>query len=140
MFGMNLGSNAAAAAAEGKAGSAQHSAVPNSFNLADFFTNADQSPSISSSTSTRSSAAGAGAAATSTFDSFSLVNLINGLSGSSSSISMLTSLMPFLPLDQLFSNADPKVTLGLITSIPQIINLADSLSNFKLPETKVSFV
>jgi hypothetical protein len=79
----------------------------------------------------------------------SILNLINGggtssgsnalsilslLSGSSAN--SLASIAPFLnllPLNQLLS--DPQTSIGLISSIPQIINLVQAYSSFKLPET-----
>lgn len=76
-----------------------------------------------------------------------LLSLINALSGSGSgggsSISTLASLLPLLPIgQQLFHSADseasPQLTLGLISSIPQIVGLVDSFANHKLPTTNVS--
>ena len=79
----------------------------------------------------------------------SILNLINGggtnggsnalsllglLSGSSAnSLAAIAPFLNLLPLNQLLS--DPQTSFGLISSIPQIINLVQAYSNFKLPET-----
>ena len=66
----------------------------------------------------------------------SLLNLLNG--GQSSSLSALTPFLGLLPLDQLFPNNDPTANLGLITSLPQILSLIQSFSNFKFPASNVN--
>ncbi len=79
----------------------------------------------------------------------SILNLINGggtnsgsnalsllglLSGSSAnSLAAIAPFLNLLPLNQLLS--DPQTSIGLLSSIPQIMNLVQAYSNFKLPET-----
>lgn len=84
----------------------------------------------------------------------SLLTIINAFSGgtsggTSSSLSTLAALLPLLPIGQQLLHTDsgsssnaaasPQLTLGLISSIPQIVGLIDSFANYKLPVTNVRF-
>jgi hypothetical protein len=70
-----------------------------------------------------------------------LLSILSLLSGSGAGASSLASITPFLsllPLDQLFPSNNLQANLGLISSLPQIINLIQSFNNFKLPVSNVN--
>ena len=86
---------------------------------------------------------GSGSQSTSSSASIlSLMNAFSGGGGTTSSLSTLAALLPLLPFgQQLFhsdtASASPQLTLGLISSLPQIVSLIDSFTNYKLPVTNV---
>lgn len=87
---------------------------------------------------------GSGSQSQSTSSSASILSLMNAFSGKggpTSSLSTLAALLPLLPFGQQLFHSDtasPQLTLGLISSLPQIVSLIDSFTNYKLPVTNVS--
>ena len=81
-----------------------------------------------------------GGLGTGNFDILSLVNLFSGFSqGGSDPVSIITaitSLLNLVPFNQFIPNANGE-NLGIVTSIPQILNLIQNLANFKLPDPNV---
>jgi hypothetical protein len=78
----------------------------------------------------------------SNFDILSLVNIFQGFSGGGTSpgsiVSTITSLLGLIPIGSIIPNADNQ-NLAIVTSIPQILNLIQSLANFQLPDPNVIF-
>lgn len=65
---------------------------------------------------------------------FEILNLIGS---SANSLASITPLLSLLPLDQLFPNSNQQLNLGIISSLPQILNLIQSFNNFRIPSSNV---
>lgn len=73
---------------------------------------------------------------------FSLLNIISmmnggGLSSATNLISTLTPLLTLIPLDQYFPGISQEISTGLISSLPQLLKLIETFSNFHLPISQV---
>ncbi len=115
--------------------------VPGSFNLADLLGFTQQTTTRASGFNLGDLFSGGSGTSGSSFNPNNplfWLNLLPGSSGTStSSLMSLAPFLSFLPLDQLFPNSSPTNTLGLISSLPQVISLIQAFNNFKLPSPDV---
>ena len=67
----------------------------------------------------------------------SLLSLLSSMGINTGSLASITPFLSLLPLDQLLPSNNPQASLGLISSLPQIISLIQSFNNFKFPTANV---
>lgn len=86
-----------------------------------------------------------GGLTTGNINPFSLLNIVSllngGGSGSATSvISTLTPLLTLIPLDQYFPGLNQQATSSLISTLPQVVKLIETFSNFHMPVSEVSLM
>ncbi|CAF0899716.1 unnamed protein product, partial [Brachionus calyciflorus] len=70
-----------------------------------------------------------GASSGTSSSSFSFLEILNN----PASLTNLAPLLSIIPLNQIFPGVDPKLTSGVLSSIPQVVSVVQTFINFKVP-------